>query len=256
MITATPDTTAARVETRLAELTAQRAARKNLNDVLRSMPQHEAHAYDAETAEIDALIVAIGKAASACSSLLSSLDADAAWLAHLKVWRETLSAELLAMHPRIRNEKELDQKLALEWSIRVIDLGFSAMALPVVTLQPTRVGQLMHAAGYEVRGDGVRGPLGWRGSSSEVEDRIKTLTPEREKLMAKLDALLLSDAERAKLEVEKEARRAAVAAMNVQLNTEGTGLSAFTKDGDPLPVSDMTPEQRTAFEWFEKASCP
>ena len=249
------DTINARVETRLAELTTQRAARKHLDELLRSMPQHEAYAYDAETAEIDALIVAIGKAASACSSMLSTLDVDVAWLPHLKVWREALSADLLAMHPRIRNEKELNQKLALEWSIRLIDHGFIAMALPIVTLQPTRVGQLMHAAGYDVHDDGLHGLHGWRGSLPEVEARIKTVTAEREKLMAKLDALLLPDAERAKQEAEKEAHRAAVATMNVQLNTEGSGLSAFTKDGDPLPISDMTSEQRAAFEWFAAVAC-
>lgn len=255
MITDTPDTTAARVEARLAELMTQRAARKNLNDVLRSMPQHEAHAYDAETAEIDVLIAAIGKAASAYSLLLSNLEADVAWLAHLKAWREALSAELLAMHPRIRNEKELDQKLALEWSIRFIDYGFSALTLPVVTLQPTRVGQLMIDAGFEVQGEGLLGPSGWRGSPPEVEARLKHIAAEREKAMPKLNALLLNDSERAELAAEAGRHRVALATMNVQLNADGGGLVAFTQGGDTLPVSVMTPEQRAAFEWFEKLDC-
>ena len=250
------DTTNARVETRLAELTAQRAARMNLNDVLRSMPQHEAYAYDAETAEIDALIMAIGKAVSACSSLLSNLDADVAWLAHLKAWREALSAELLAMHPRIRNEKELDQKLALEWSIRLIDHGASAMALPVVTLLPTRVGQLMREAGFQVQGEGLRGPHGWRGSLPEVEARIKANTCERDKAYDKLDALLLSDAERAERDAVVAAHRAALKTMRVQQNHDGNDLTAFTLDDEPLLLEDMTPEQRAAFEWFKPIASP
>lgn len=256
MINATPDTTAARVEKRLAELTAQRAARENLNEVLRSMPQHEAHAYDAETAEIDALIVRIGKVAAACSSLQSSLDADVEWLPHLKAWREALSAELLAMPPRIRNERELEQKVDLEWSIRLIDHGSSAMALPVVTLQPTRVGRLMRQAGFEVQGEGLRGPRGWRGSLPEVEARIKANTVERDKAHAKLDALLLSDSERAERDAAVAAHRAALNAMRVQQNPDGNGLIAFTPDDELLLPEDMTPEQRAAFEWFTPSACP
>jgi hypothetical protein len=258
MITATPDATDARVEKRLAELTKQRAARKEADDLPRSMTQRELNAYLAETTALDAQINALSHAAAAASFPGPTLDADVEWVAFLNRSFDAIGDERMTIKSPIKDPELKRRADDLGWSMDFIHRGFKGKVtdLPIVTLAPTAIGRLMLAAGYAVEGDGLRGPRGWRGSLPEVEARVKALTAEREKATAKLNALLVSDAERMAQEAEQHSHRAALATMNVTLNEEGTGLVAFTKDGDPLAVSDMTPEQRAAFERFEKATCP
>src|SRR5687768_13217588 len=107
----------ARIAERRAHLTKQRAERKDPVDL--TLSPNERRAYAADTMRIDQQIAALD--AAAAKTFFPTLDANVKWRDNLVAWREALNAELLAMHPRIRNEKELDQKLALEWSIKLID---------------------------------------------------------------------------------------------------------------------------------------
>lgn len=114
----------------------------------------------------------------------------------------------------------------------------------------------MAAAGYATEGPELRGPNGWRGSLKDVEHRIKTLTQQRADAQSALDETLIDDDARAKREAEDKVFYAALNTMDLKGDGTGTGLVAFTKDGDVLPVSDMTPAQRKAFERFEAAQRP
>lgn len=240
-MTATPTT----IETRLAELTQARAARKDEQDLDRTLTMRQVRAYLAETALLDRRIVTIRTAAEALAAL-PTLDADTQWLAHLTTWRTTLRDELLTVPARVRDKATIEWQQGLTWSIRLIDFGFGIAPLGIVTLAPARVGVLMAAAGYATSDPELRGPRGWRGSIKDVERRIKTLTRQRAEAHAALDAALLTDEERTAQEAETQAYRDVLNSMNIRGGPDG--LRAYTPDGDPLDVADMTPVQRTAFE--------
>jgi hypothetical protein len=248
-------TTDARIVARRLHLTRLRAERKDELDLPRTLTMRQVREYATETAKIDQQIADF-EAKAAAWAALPTLEPDTKWRGHLVAWRETLNAELLAMHPRIRNEKELDQKTALDWAIRLIDFGLGISSLGIVTLEPSRIGPLMQAAGYEVQGEALRGPRGWRGGLAEVEARLKALTKQRAAAEADLTSVLLTDDERVKAEAESQAHRDALNTMDLKANADGTGLLAFTKNGDPLDVADMTPAQRAAFTRFEAAAYP
>jgi hypothetical protein len=252
-MTATYET---RIAERRASLMKQRVERMDELDLPRTMTQREVNAYIAETADLDKRIADFESTVAAWAAL-PTLDADTTWLAHLNEWRPKLCDELLAIKSPIRDRDVKAQYDRLTFAIRLIDFGFGiAKTLPIVDLSSTRIGELMRAAGYETQGEALRGPRGWRGSIKEVERRVKALTQERAAAQALLDVALLTDDERAKAEADSAAQRAALETMDVRQNQKGDGLAAWTLDGDPLAVTDMTPEQRAAFTWFERVSFP
>jgi hypothetical protein len=247
-MTATYET---RIAERRASLMKQRVERMDELDLPRTMTQREVNAYIAETADLDKRIADFESTVAAWAAL-PTLDADTTWLAHLNEWRQTLCDELLAIKPPIRDKAVKDHHDRLTFAIRLIDFGFGiAKTLPIVDLSSTRIGELMREKGYETQGEALRGPRGWRGSIKEVERRVKALTQERAAAQALLDVALLTDDERAKAEADS-----ALETMDVRQNQKGDGLAAWTLDGDPLAVTDMTPEQRAAFTWFERVSFP
>jgi hypothetical protein len=183
---------------------------------------------------------------------------DITWLSHLHEWQATLEAELSALPPKIRNEEDLDKRRILNWSLGLIarGLGSAPFTMPIVDLSPTRIGQLMAAAGYETQGEALRGPRGWLGSLSEVSLRIQQQSAERQKVQMALDRLLVSPAEHAQMDAESQSYHAALLTMDIKNSADGRGLVAFTLDGDPLPVEKMDEAQRDAFERFTRASFP
>jgi hypothetical protein len=253
-MTTTPETTDTRIEKRLAELIKFRAERKDALDLPGTMTQREVNTYHAETALLDQRIATIRTAAEALASLPT--DADIKWRDHLVTWRATLCDELLTIKSPIRDKDTKERADRLTFSIKLIDFGLAISSLGIVTLAPTRIGELMAAAGYEVQGPALRGPHGWRGSIKEVEHRITGTTKQRAEAQAALDVALMDDAERATADAESQAHRDALSTMNLKGNAEGTGLVAFTKDGDPLSVADMTPAQKAAFTRFEAVAYP
>lgn len=243
-------------DARFAELTALRAARKDPLDLPGSMTERERRAYLAETTALDARLAAL-RSAQAALAALPAADADVKWLAFLRAARGTLEAELLAIKPPIRDDATRERARALGWSIELIDYGWAANRLPgaIIDLSSTRLGALMAAAGYDVVGhEALRGPNGFRGSLAETERRVKDLVKQRTAAQAQLAALLPTEAERTQREAEHQAHRAALATMQVRNNSDGDGLVAFTKNGDPLDPAAMTSEQRQAFEWQQSIS--
>jgi hypothetical protein len=251
MTTATTiPTTDERIASRRAELTKQRAER--VDDYPLSWTQKQANAYVAETATLDKKIAAFNAAVETWAAL-PTLDADTKWLAHLKTWRDTISDERLAIKSPIRDKATRERAQSLEWSIKLIDHGWAANRLPskIVTLASTRLGELMAAANYDVAGEGLYGPRGFRGSLPDTEQRVKTLTRQRAEAQAALDLALEDDTDRAKRAAESQAHRDALNSMEIR---GGDSLRAYHKDtGEPLDVADMTEEQRAAFERFEAA---
>ena len=240
-----------RIAKRRAELTKQRAERQDELDLPRTMTLRQVRAYLAETAALDQRIAAFEAAVTAYTSL-TPLEPDQQWRDFLTTARRTIDAELLAMHPRIRNEKELEQQQRLTFSLRLIDFGLGISTIgPIISLASTRVGELMQAADFAVSGDDLRGPRGFRGSLPETEQRLKTLTRQRTAVQAALDAVLMTDEERAAREAEGQAYRDALNSMEIR---GGDGLRAYHKDtGEPLDVSAMTEVQRRAFERADAA---
>lgn len=235
-------------DTRLAELAAQRAARKDTLDLPRTMTQREVNAYHAETVALDAKIHALRTASDTLAEVGPALDANTKWLGHLTAWRAALVAELLQIKFPIRDRSVKERADALDFSIRLIDYGLGASTLgPVLTLAATPIGRLMREADYATESPALTGPRGWRGSVKDVEERIKALTQQQATAQAHVDAALLTDAERATREAAHATRRELLESMQIRRNADGTGLVAFTPDGDPLDPAAMTPEQRTAF---------
>ena len=238
-------TTDARISTRLAELTTQRAA---IPDAVAD----ESRASEAR--EIDARIHAIRTTTEALASM--PLEPETKWLGHLTAWRDTLSTELLALPRIIRDKPRLDLQANITFSLKLIDFGLSAGGGhlgPVVDLSSLRIGELMAAAGYATSGPDLYSPNGWRGSMPEVEKRIKQLTKQRAEVQAQLDEVLITDGERATREVEHAAYRATLNAMIIRGNSEGTGLVVVDDDGD---IRELTEPERAAFDWFEAKAFP
>lgn len=246
MTTTTP-TLDERITTRRATLTKALAARKDPLD-LPPMTQREENAYVAETAKIDAKIATLNTTVATYAAL-PSLDTEIAWLGFLQSSRKTIDAEILAMPPRIRNEKELEQQQRLVWSMRLIDFGFGiAVHLPIVDLSSTRIGELMAAAGYATSGPELRGPRGWQGPIKETETRIKHLTAQRATAQAALDVVLLDDTERAKHDAASAARRAVLDSLHLKMNSTGTGYVPCDEYGDVRDPATLTPEQRDTLD--------
>jgi len=98
----------------------------------------------------------------------------------------------------------------------------------------------MIAAGYDVAGPALYGPRGFRDSLPETERRLKVLTRQRADAQAALDAVLRTDEEQATRDAEDAVFYATMKTMQCNVDSTGTGFVAFTTDGDPLDVADMT----------------
>ena len=247
----TATTTDARIVTRLAELTKQRAERKDELDLPLAMTRRQANEYVAETAALDAKIHAIHTAVATLATL--DIATDTKWRDFLITARATLIAELGTLPSPLRERSAQDKAADLSWSVKLIDFGLGIAKLGIVSLASTRIGQLMAAAGYAVEGASLRGPNGWRGSLPEVEQRVKDLARQRASAAAALDAALRTDAEIEQREAEAMAHSAILNSMTIRLGADGR-LVAYTADDDVLPLDSMTPEQRKAFKRFESVS--
>lgn len=248
-----------RIAQRRSELQKQRDERLDELDLPRTMTQRQVNEYKAGTVRTHQQIVNFDKVAAEYSACISvDAEADARWREFLAdVARQTLCAERMQIKSPIRDRALKLRADGLEWGIRYIDHGLGASTIgPVLTLEPTRLGELMAAAGYAVSGDALHGPNGWRGSLPEVEKRLADLAKRRAAAEAALDEVLMSDEERAARDAEADELRAASSSMRLKGNAEGTGLVAYTKDGDELPVSAMTSMQRKAFERANAAYAP
>ena len=249
---------ATRIEAHRSALANRLAERMDVLDLPGNLSQRERDTSAMVTTVIRQQLAEFESVAAQWAAAPSDTGADPTWLQHLTAWRQTLCEELLTIKSPIRDPEVKLRSDRLVWSIRLIDHGLSIAPknLPIVDLSPTPIGVFMRAAGYEVQGEGLRGPRGFRGSIREVERRVKLQTAERVALKKMLDRLLISDDERAQMDAESQAQRDALATMNIKNNTTGDGLVAETLYGDPLPVEAMTPEQRSAFERFQAAAFP
>lgn len=252
----TTTATEARVAARRAHLTKQRAERLDPLDFPLAWTTRQVSSYEAETAQIDQQIATLN-AAAATLAQFGSVETITRWRDFSTKARATLSAERMTIKSPIRDRDLKRRADDLEWSIKLIDKGFSIATLGIETLEPTAIGQLMRAGGYAVAGAGLRGPNGWGGSLPEVEQRLKTLTAQRAAAEAALDAALIDDAARADADAEHDAYREALKMMRLQGNADGTGLIAFDPATDePLDASAMTDVQRKAVAWFEAVAYP
>ena len=115
------------------------------------MTRREADAYAAETAGLDRRIRQ-AREAQATLAAVSTLDAERAWQAVLTAWRHTLCDELLTIKSPIRDKETMGRSTNLKLSIRVIDFGLRIIIEDTgYALTTLRLGDLMRAAGYEVR---------------------------------------------------------------------------------------------------------
>lgn len=240
----TDEMLAARISTRRASLAKQRAERKDPDDLILS--PHERLTYIAETARIDAKIAAIHTASAALAEL-GSVDALTRWQTFLPPARDTISNELLALPRRIRDRATLDLQDGLHFCLKLIDHGFGAATLGIVTLEPTRLGQLMQAAGFDA-GAGLRGPNGWGGSLPEVAQRIEELTKRRAAAQAALDDALMDDDECVKRDAESAVLREAYNQMHIKGSPDGLGYVVVDEDGAPRDLATLSAIERKAFE--------
>lgn len=239
-----------RIAPRRAELTRQRAAIPEDGALPLSTTRDEAARIVARRLALDQGIVNFDRVAAVYRECIGAdADADARWKEFLVAARKTLCDERMQIKSPIRDRALKLRADGLEWGIRYIDHGLGSSTIgPVVTLEPTRLGELMAAAGYAVWGDALHGPRGWRGSLPEVERRIADLAKRRAAAEAALDEVLMSDEERAARKAHADELRAASNSLRMKGNADGTGLVAYAEHGEILDPSEMTPLQRKAFE--------
>jgi hypothetical protein len=234
-----------RIAARLAELT------KQLTTVQEhfALAQSTADMYAKQRRGLDDLRADLQSKAAAYAAI-GSCDPDVAWRDWLTAWRPTISAELLQIKTPIRDRALVALERNLTLSIRLIDSGLGVLTLGCVTLAPLRIGELMAAAGYDVAVPGLHGPNGWRGSTRQVEQRIKEHTHNHAAAKAALEEALLDDDSRAARDAEDASLREALKSMRLRssADTSVPGVVAYTLDGDLLDAADMTPLQRRAFE--------
>lgn len=246
-------TTDERITTRRAALTKQRAERKDPDDLMLS--PHARRAYTTETDRLDAKIAAIPTASAALAEL-GSVEPLTRWRDFVTKARDTLSAERLQIRSPIRDREVVRRAEDLEFGIKLIDKGFGIAKMGIVTLEPTRIGELMQAAGFAVAGAGLRGANGWGGALPEVEARIKDLTRRRAAAQAALDEALLTDEERTQKEAEGQAYRDALKAMTIRGGADGVSLVAYDEWDAPIDRATLSELQQKAIAWFEAAQRP
>jgi hypothetical protein len=245
----TTQTTEARIAARRAQLAKQRAERLDPLDYPRVWTMRQVRAYEVETAQVDQQIASLDHAVARLAAI--DVEPNQRWRDFLTEARQTLCDELFTIKSPIRDRELKRQSDDLTFSIRLIDFGLAkaSKAMPIVTLAPTRIGQLMSAAGYAVAVPDLHGPSGWRGSVPEVEARIKQLTEQRaEALRALADALMDDEARQ-----QREAEQAALRSMRIRHSADGRTLVAVKADGSELPVSEMSEIERRAFERMQAA---
>lgn len=244
---------------RRSERQKQRDDRLDELDLPRTMTQRQVNEYKAETMRLGQRLVYFDRVVAEYNACISAdADADVRWKDHQRAWRKQLCDKRMTIKSPIRDRDLQAEANSLEFSIKLIDLGFGINRLvgPIVDLSSLPLGELMAAAGYAVNGPDLYGPNGWRGSLPEVETRIANLAKRRAAAEAALDEVLLSHDERAAREAEADELRAAGNSLRLKGNAEGTGVIARDADGNELPVSAMTPLQRKAFERANAAYAP
>lgn len=149
----------------------------------------------------------------------------------------------------IRDRAMMARADDLAFSIKLIDVGLGIGTLgPIITLAPTRLGELMAAAGYATSGPELRGPQGWRGSWKEVEQRLKTLAQRRTAAQAALDAAALDDDARANQEAESRVLTEVFNRLHVKGSRDGMGYVVVAEDGGERDLTTLTDVERRAFE--------
>ena len=117
----------------------------------------------------------------------------------------------------------------------------------------------MREAGFEAIGaDPARNYVGvmpWHGSVKEVEQRIADVAAKRQLMQQRLDAELVDDDVAAKQEAADGEFHDTVNAMELVIDSTGTSL-CVVKDGEVVPMSELTPAQQRAFERANRAFWP
>jgi hypothetical protein len=178
---------------------------------------------------LEVRIVAIRSATATLANLEPQIAANQKWFDHLTDWRKQLCDELLALPPRIRDERTLAVQQNLKLSIIKIDRG-----LDPGSYGHLRLDDLMAADGYTMpipayaQSDNsdkaaqdriaVRS-ANWAGCLPDVEKRLTALRQQQLAAQQKLDEAILTDAERDRRATE---RRAAFNA-TPQRKTRGDG---------------------------------
>jgi hypothetical protein len=244
-----------RVAARIAALTAQLAERKATDDLPRTMTTREVSTYNSATTAIIQTLAAV-KAAVQRYAELDPRGVEA-WRDFLVEARQTLCDEMTPIKSPIRDRAVKQRFDDLAFSIKLVDRGLGITPLGIVTLRPTRIGQLMAARGYAVEGDALRTERGWQGGLKEVEGRLSWLYDQRQRTAVELERLIMTPEERQRRLRERTAYFDLLRDLNIQLAPAGEeGFVAYTKDGDLVPRETMTPEVRAAFEQFERAARP
>lgn len=239
-----------RIASRRAALTKKRDERLDKLDLPRTMTERQENEYLAATDQLDHEIKHFNRTVETYFAL-APIEPLIQWRDFLISSRNTISAERIEIKSPIRNKTVLEQAQRLEWCIGVIDRGLGGSRLgPVLTLAPTRLGQLMIAAGYDVEGAALRGPNGFQDSLPETEKRIKELTQQRAVALAALNLVLEDNQQRTEREASAQAFRDALNRLTIVRNADGSDFDVVDRDGDVRDLATLTAAEREAFESF------
>lgn len=242
-------TTDDRIASRLADLTAKRAAIPDDDALPASTTRAELAVIQQQRLDVDRQLAQFNKAVAAVATL-GTVEDDARWRDQLIEFRAALNADLLAQKPVIRDPHRLGVAKNLTLSIEAIDYGPQVFAGTGWSLENSRLGALLIAAGYAMTdadpSTNYVGKLPWFGALREVEQRIADLATQRAQVEANLEDQLMTDEQRAAREAEAKALRDAINGLDVKIAPDGKSLVAYQND-DVFLVDQMTEIQRRAF---------
>jgi hypothetical protein len=262
--TLTDDTTlTTRLDTRLQELTAQLAALPDdaAPPAQYTWQQREALAH--QRRDLTVRLHALRQAATQWHRLTTPVDpALTQWLAHLRVWKAALQAELAGL-PSARTPQAVGRQTNLRLSVQCIDVGPRlAFATSGYSLVNSALGELMEQSGYTVTGADIathfEGTRQWLGSLSELEQDLTTDATKT--LRRELDTLLLSDAEREQQDAERKEWRDVANRLCIRMGADKTLVCYRTLDdyynGVVFKEQDMTPLELKAWQYTQRVATP
>jgi hypothetical protein len=248
-------TTDERINSRHSDLAAKRAAIPDDDSLSASTTRAELALIQQQRRDADRDLAQFNKAVAAVATLGTAED-DARWRDQLIAFRAALQSDLLAQKPVIRDPHRLGVAKNLTLSIEAIDYGPQVFAGTGWSLENSRLGALLIAAGYVMvdadPSSNYVGRLPWFGSLREVEKRITDLATQRAQAEANLEAALLTDEERAQQEAESKQLRDAMNNMVITNSIDGRSLTAYRNhaamiNNEVYAVEDMTEVERRAF---------
>jgi hypothetical protein len=178
-------------------------------------------------------------------------DPDPNWIDFLRVARDTLTSELMAI---ATDRKAFPRRHVLTLSVHVIDRGPDLLTNSGFMVDTLPIGDLMKAAGHQIVGadplHNYSGEIPWPSGAHGLHDLervIKANDRRRARAQAQLDEALMDDEEREARDAEAVRQRKVLDELRIKHDPSGRPRPRDA-EGNFLDPADLTEDQRAAFE--------